>query len=594
MSSLSQIGRHLYTIDQSGVVDANTVEDTGIVIVRDYTVVVLSLLSDISLTIDFLWSNDGLDFSFDPLKSVAHLGSPDHTYYERAVSGIFFKYRITNATLSDTTVFSMETYAKAGFNVEINGSIPPPIQEDVWWYRDPADPAETTILKDPPPGPPTNPGGLGNLLYGVATELNVLDPALDYRAQTVVLGNELIFNYNNTQATTYGRRDRAFYRCGGLLNGENVIIANPDTEGVLPILCAETAFAGNPTKAFQNALAACVNNSTIINMRNSLLASLYNTVIIASSDLGVEDDGFYGNNIFFNMFNARLSRNLGPSGTEMRRNVINRLYNGTWQKDMATANYICGTRVKADVIAPPHTIEGVYVITDNTNQDDVTPANYLNLTSTTDLFNKFHARFANGYDFWTDANSTVGMRISPGGNSINPICDNRLKQDFMEYEDTAQILDRMVGCKVQSYHITSLLKSQPEVESKRFRIGPTAQDLHYVFHPEDGTPEEINTALEEECSNSYCEGRRDSMVGGLVEAGELKEGEEPSAEQEAVIQADLAKELETEDVKLTLTKQSLMSLDMQEYVSALHLCIKELHSQLDVVNSRLAVLEAGV
>ena len=84
------------------------------------------------------------------------------------------------------------------------------------------------------------------------------------------------------------------------------------------------------------------------------------------------------------------------------------------------------------------------------------------------------------------------------------------------------------------------------------------------------------------------------MVGGLVEAGELKEGVEPSAEQEAVIQADLAKELETEDVKLTLTKQSLMSLDMQEYVSALHLCIKELHSQLDVVNSRLAVLEAGV
>lgn len=587
------VGRHLSTLDQSGVIAAGDTRVTINGIVRNYSVIVISIISDVDIEVDILWSVDGQNFAYDPADSIFHTGDPDASFYERTVKGTFLKYVIENPGLVDTTVFTKKTYAKAAANIDFSELIP--VQEPVWWVRDPADPSQTTSLLPPFPGGSGSPDA-GNLCYCNLNIQNNPDPSENWRSQTVFLGEFANLNYNNKiRAGNASDRNRSFYRMFAACNN-NIDIIGPGIIGCSLLGCTnleiENTDSSPQDNNFTETAFICVSNRNqrITNLNNSLVTTTYDTVI---NNAGITrpsglSGGGVGNNLFQGCYGSTFS-DASPTinGADMRRNSVVRCYNGTFEKDSITGCFIAGSYIDSSTSS---TLQGVTVITDDDVNAAPTPVPVDAPTGGgTGDANAFHARFANGYWFYTNADHSSGYRVD--GNTASPICDERFKTNLSEYTDTAGVLSRLVACKVQTYNIKSNYETDPVKEGANFRITPTSQDFNAVFHPEEGDSATINSNRINECRGKYCDRRREKETKKLEKQG-LKDPADPlTQEQSDAIDAMIEGELLDPVVQTSIEKESIMTLSSQEYLASLHLAIKELSKQVDLLKDRCDALE---
>ena len=260
-------------------------------------------------------------------------------------------------------------------------------------------------------------------------------------------------------------------------------------------------------------------------------------------------------------------------------------------------------------------VRGLCCLTDDANPSQGDETLFLNVSGL-DSGNQFYSRFSNGYNLFTDEFSTVGVRLDASGTAWNPICDIRFKENLVEYEDTAGILQRVIECPVYTYHNKSLMKKNQEKEQKRFRITPTAQDFHRVFHPEDGTVEEQLAAQEEEGKQKYREARKISIKYNMAkkqqEASTGNKAFFSAKEKEKMARGDFKSvgvffdendeilmdqviddELTTMSpkTKKACERFSTKHLDMQELLAASLLCIKELTKKIDALEARMEKAE---
>lgn len=88
--------------------------------------------------------------------------------------------------------------------------------------------------------------------------------------------------------------------------------------------------------------------------------------------------------------------------------------------------------------------------------------------------NRFYARFANGYYFYTDANASMGVRLPGGANSWSSLSDSTKKENFKAVDGEAMLK------KISDFRLVSWnYKGQ---DPHKFRhYGPMAQNFYAAF-----------------------------------------------------------------------------------------------------------------
>ena len=92
--------------------------------------------------------------------------------------------------------------------------------------------------------------------------------------------------------------------------------------------------------------------------------------------------------------------------------------------------------------------------------------------------NTFNARYAGGYNLWTNATTTVGVGLTAGDNSWNILSDRNAKESFRTV-DNEDILKRIRGIPVMTF------RYKDDDNRTRRHIGPMAQDFHEAFKLND-------------------------------------------------------------------------------------------------------------
>jgi hypothetical protein len=88
--------------------------------------------------------------------------------------------------------------------------------------------------------------------------------------------------------------------------------------------------------------------------------------------------------------------------------------------------------------------------------------------------NTFNARYAGGYNLWTNATTTIGVGLTAGDNTWNMISDRNAKEDFRTV-DNEDILKKIRRIPVSIY------RYKDDTKKGRLHIGPMAQDFHAAF-----------------------------------------------------------------------------------------------------------------
>ena len=91
-----------------------------------------------------------------------------------------------------------------------------------------------------------------------------------------------------------------------------------------------------------------------------------------------------------------------------------------------------------------------------------------------DANNQMMMRFAGGYKFYSDASSTVGAQMAPGGNSWSTISDVRKKENFAPVNGE-EVLRKFAGFQLTSWNY----KGQDAKTHRHY--GPMAQDFYAAF-----------------------------------------------------------------------------------------------------------------
>lgn len=87
-------------------------------------------------------------------------------------------------------------------------------------------------------------------------------------------------------------------------------------------------------------------------------------------------------------------------------------------------------------------------------------------------------RFANGYMLYTNLNATVGVQVTPGGNSWSTISDVHRKENFAPINGD-EVLKKIAAFKLVSWNY----KGQ---DAKQYRhYGPMAQEFYKAFGKEE-------------------------------------------------------------------------------------------------------------
>ena len=596
MSVLPPSGAHLSVMD---VVNPAlpSLDDhyTKVAIVKYYGGIVITVVADAELSITVQWSSDGITFISDLDRIISYDGLGDGGFYERDVQGEYVKMVITNTDVADGEI-QMQVYGKlratGNFDngVDIDTPVTPPGTS--WWFRDLGDVNEVTQLV-------ATSGNVQAGYPGAPTLLQQPTPGLDSYSNVAILGDgsQLTFDWLNRNVLT--GVDQAYNGCVFLGNDDNVIMNGPGANRNGVFFNKATYFINESNLAAGFAEDPSLRNNILSsnydcifgNLRYSTACNSFNSTISMARIVNAippvvpapEDDPTGRN--FFNGLQDSSIFYPGADGADMSYSFFARFYNSQWLSLTGNGNFVAATRMRTT--APTTQVRGVCVLSDHTNPDVVDLSTILPV----DTDHRMYCRFSNGYNFYTNADSTSGLTVAAGGSTWNPICDVRHKQDLVNYTDSAGILDRLTALNVYRYHNVSCFAMNPVVEASRFRITPTAQDFHTVFHPEDGDSDAVIAMDRANALASYRDGSFLSKVNELVVIGDLNEGDEPTPAQVLIIEAAIDAEVLLPDVLARIEKSSSRALDAAEVTAALILSIKELKSQVDALTARLTALE---
>jgi len=597
--SVKNVGRHLTTLDLTSTTIIQPGESilTISAIVRNFNVIISTLTSDVDLTVEWLWSVDGFNYAIDSSDTIDHAGDPLPSFYERSIKGIALRYRITNNSLVASTVLEMTSYARTGgFGIDaIEELINEAILQDVYWTRTDGDPNEITELE----------GNRRNICTcDNVNLLNIPDPAQDLIQGTTLLATQNItLDWNGTFAGGSGpgsaTRDTAFKSI--IINGSNgTRLVGPGQRNAL-------ISGGNSITVTNTSPAGAIGpgqhpfalNYTILNGLGLDVWNPQRSLIHAAQDVELHfavsptpnqtgQDSVFVHDVYDESYISDVVPGTpGEVGCLTTHSAFLRLWRSRIRMDSVVGCQITGTRVLLDGTLGNANAQGICVFTDHSNPSDNNELNWLQIGLPTvvppgapgDATNSWHSRFSGGYNFWTDANSTIGARLGASAIAFSVISDKRLKQDLHEYHDTKGVLDRVATCPIVTYKFTSLLEEEREQEEARFRIGPTAQDFHTVFHPEDGTCDELVEAQNAEGVALYQKLRKEVLL-----------KEEKNLEEED-IDAMIAMELITPEVQRKIVKMTQQYLHQEEVNAALMICVKELKKQVDALSARITLLE---
>jgi hypothetical protein len=130
---------------------------------------------------------------------------------------------------------------------------------------------------------------------------------------------------------------------------------------------------------------------------------------------------------------------------------------GMWTKASGTGSTAMGSYVSTSG-------EGALIIGDYSTTTTLSKA----------AENRFYARFANGYYFYTDANASMGANLLGGANSWSSFSDSTKKENFKAV-DGESILKRISGFRLGTWNY----KGQ---DAQKYRhYGPMAQDFYAAF-----------------------------------------------------------------------------------------------------------------
>jgi hypothetical protein len=579
--------------------------------VRGYGGMTLTVASLVDLSVIVEWSADGIVFVPDLDRIISHSGGVDVGFYERDVLGEFVKILITSSIPLPADVY-IQAYAKiratGNFDNGVNLDIPVgPPQDPVWWARDPADPNEYTVLE----------GDRENVCAcGVLDLRNQPDPTLDLTRGQLITGNyNITFDWQgksaqvraasfqsllvnaSSQVDFYGPQQRNGFVSGGA--GVDITNTGPDTGSGQETHVANFTILNSLTADFWNIRRGLIN--AVVGQGGQPAIAIHCAEAPNPNVTGV--DSFFLNDAARTSYLSDITPgDPGEVGCLLSHSAITRMYNVKIENDIFQGNFLGGTRVFCNrANGNPDTI-GCFIATDHSNPNDTNDANYLQIgmvpindftpgSST----NSWHTRFSGGYDLWTDENCTTGLRIRPGTGTTNPICDARLKQDMVEYTDTASILQRVVACPVVTYHHKSLMEQDPVKEGATFRITPTAQAFNQVFHPEDGTEAEQIQKQNDDGVTILTECITRTYIDELERTGQ-RDPEDLSpltSEQQTELDARLDATLldPTPDCVRKMEKMTLSTLDTSEIIAALLLSVKELDKQVKLLQARCDALE---
>ena len=153
---------------------------------------------------------------------------------------------------------------------------------------------------------------------------------------------------------------------------------------------------------------------------------------------------------------------IGEASTAMGSNSIASGYAST-----AMGNYTTAGGGRSVAI-------GSYVSTTRTGSFMLGDYSTTTPLSNTSTDNRFMSRFAGGYYLYTNSTATIGVAVSPGGNSWGVLSDVRKKENFKPV-DGEDILN-----KINRFNLTSW--NYIGQEAAQFRhYGPMAQDFYAAF-----------------------------------------------------------------------------------------------------------------
>jgi hypothetical protein len=586
MSLLSQ-GKYLATLvrNLSPIINVGEIVFSDINSVREYTVIVFAVLSDVDVDIDVLWSNDGSTFALDSTTALIHAGGPDTLFYERTIKGVFLQYRIENLDAVASTNFSIQTYAKHDSSLEPAPIPVPPPTVDGWWDRNPSDVSATTFLI---PNNAAQPHGGGNIRYGNVQKQNVPNSALDVNMGTVFFQGGISLDWLGKQKVN---RNQSYLGCFGasnigvIMQGpghlNNVFLANSG------LVVTNSVPSGSQDKqSSESVFMANASGGTFRNVRRSVVSSCYagNDVFCLAENPANDDQGHTMFTLLSNnIMRDRLGVDPASVGCRFRSMHFLRARDCQLYFNQFEDGIFAGRCVSGPALPFPASASGVAVITDNSAVPLL--ANYLTINAANGLNNTYYSRFVNGYWNYTNLNCTTGVRLLPGGAVWNPICDERYKSNLMEYQDTEGVLERLVACKVQTYHNKDAYEDDPVLEGTFFRITPTAQDFNRVFHPEEGDAIAVTTSRRTKALQDYRKCNKKNMTD---KKREEKGGVDPTPEEEQMMDEIIEENILTPETQCCLEKDSIMVLNQQEYIAALHLSIKQLKKEIDEIKADMA------
>lgn len=608
---------HLPTLDTFQTVPSLQFTDTNVVDVRIYGGIVITILSDNDFSIVVEWSVDGVVFIPDLDRVISYTGGSGEGFYERDVIGEYVRLVITNIGGTDEEIF-IQGFAKIratgnfdnGVNLDIPTPTPPP---DVWWERDPSDPSQITSLLPPDiNGPPPR----GGVCYCDLQRINRVDPSVDYQGTGTFLHDALTLDWAN-KITANFPRGAGFNRTFSASNAGNVRLRGPyQTLNVVTgcngdVLIENTDSSPQDRPNGKTHYLCCIggtnpsipNSVYIANMSQSIVSCIHNNARVEA--LLEFQDGAPGQDDLIKVVGFNRIHNVSagtiisdaifnPNGCQLREVSTDRVYNSFLLANSLQFSHFLATRVIIPGSLPPADVSGICVLTDHTKPDDTTTTNFLNIGPVAPgigVDNTFYSRYSGGYVFYTDEDSTVSLRIRPGTDFLVPICDNRVKTNIVEYTDTAGVLSRLVNCPVNTYNHKKLWEKDPVKEGEFFRISPISQDFNQVFHPEEGDDEMINTHRKNECTDDYRAKRQKAWEKKFEKTGEKLPGVPCTPEQQAQIDSSVDEELTTPEVQNMIETASYLPLNTQEYIASLHLAIKELSKQVDLLKVRCTTLE---
>jgi hypothetical protein len=588
MSALPPSGTHLSIMEeQDDAFDTLATRYTKVASVKNYGGIVITVTSDVELSIVVLWSVDGVVFVPDLNRIISFDGTIASEFFERDVLGEYAKLMITNTDGVPGNIF-IQVYGKirATGNYDGGVNLDDHDPDEHLWFRDEGDPSFITYLESPQ----------WNISTAYPVELlNQPDPLLDTIANVTMMGQGVDnFHLDFENKSAEKERERAFVQSVFFANDNDSYARGPGTRRLFMVNNMDTEAVNTTDPSVRGIRNAFVIGNATTSIWNPRFSTVMNCFLSDIHLSGTEYDTEayqFNQNFIHGVYNARISNTLtspdvAETGTWFANNFFARLYTSRWVTTTSSGNFVSGTRVLNSLGG---LTQGVTVLTDHAASGAADTTTWMDVNVNSGQ-NEMFCRFENGYSFYTDRLSTVGVTIGPSGNAWNAICDIRTKQDLVEYTDSAGVLERVTALPIWEYKVKSVMQSGDPVkiafEEAQFRITPVSQQFNFVFHPEEGDTATVIAADVAKAEVAY----RAKRLAALLLL--LPPSPPPTPSQLQFIQDLIDWEVaNSPEAAESIERMSTRSLDGEEVTASLFLCIKELSAQVTDLKERMVEME---